>query len=605
MAGTAGEIFLSGMNYQGQASAGGYTYAPLDTKPLEDLAKYTMLYNKAEYDQRQKNADEKIAELAKIAELNANDLRGKDRDEFLKEWNKAAEDGQEYARKTAKTPKEKVEQYLEWKQKVQGVANKFVSGKARAIKYVKELDEINNSTDDADTKAVRKKQLDEMFDKTPINEQFGSLPKYETSTIDIPKPIASKIETVAIGDNEDIIVEGTIFNPKENLGLVNATEVGLAKLYPPKGSPAYNNLSEDEKKQADVQGTIDSKAKIWADMAGVMNSVLQTKDAQGNLKYYTKDAQGNILFDEDKFKKDNALNPLVMGSYNILKEMSEYSKKKIENTKGGIFEDKNFKYKLPTSINPDGSDFLPGVVDFNSGEIKTNQLILASMYAQHGGDKFEKKLQLTGDKLQEQQLAEQKRAHDLENSRFWAAFNKGSTEDLLSADAVIKEVSDVVNSGTPTQVIEYKGGKRTVRDNVVTIGDPNLLKEFGTIDKDGNVTNVPSVVHYNEKTNKLALVYYKSDEAGTGIEKKNGEPVVDREVDMSPTQWLGQVTRRKNPNKDIGGVNTLIDQVYSKYGRNLKKLATGYLGGATISTGSKTTESGKVGGSKWDQYKTN
>lgn len=577
MAGTAGEIFLSGMNYQGQASAGGYTYAPLDTKPLEDLAKYTMLYNRAEYEQRQKDAEAAANQISEITSYDLTTGISKDAKLLQEKYDKVTA----YVRDNPNAlDYRNKKEWTEYRKMRSDLENDLKGAKVRNVFWLARQKEIQDETD-VDKRKLMQAELDKEIADTDIRTPLKHSQQYADNQIKLPTAPELSFDVIKTAPNGIITRDYKVFNVPKARSNGDVFALGLDKV-------------EDLSTPQGQRDALAKKKNFWVQGAEVFNDTLNAKDPMGEFLYKKKmtDVQGNVTYELDESK----LSKLPRNILNLVKETNEYLAETKADIKAGNLLD---KFEKPITFGQgalDENDYAE--INYKDG-ISPEELAVVAQYAQWKGDTYSTKVQPTDNAIQLSAQALAKRGQDLENSRFWAGYNKGSAEDLLSADAVIKEVSDAVNSGTPTQVVEYKGNKRIVRDNVVTIGDPNLLKEFGSIDKDGNVTNVPSVVHYNEKTNKLALVYYKPDESGTGYAKKEGtnEPIVEREVDMQPTQWLGQVTRRKNPNKDIGGVNSLIEQVYSKYGRNLKKMATDYMGGATISTGSKTTESGRVGGS--------
>lgn len=62
----AAQIGVTASSYEGNAALGGGTFGAfkLDLRPIEDLAKYTFLYNKSEYEQRQKDAEAAAKEIA-------------------------------------------------------------------------------------------------------------------------------------------------------------------------------------------------------------------------------------------------------------------------------------------------------------------------------------------------------------------------------------------------------------------------------------------------------------------------------------------------------------------------------------------------------------
>ena len=154
--------------------------------------------------------------------------------------------------------------------------------------------------------------------------------------------------------------------------------------------------------------------------------------------------------------------------------------------------------------------------------------------------------------------------------------DKADNEDIISADSVLKEVSAIINKGVPT-VIKNFGGKEGNNAEVLQIADPTLLQQFGNIDKDGKTTNVPDDVYYDKKNGQLQLHYYKRDENG-GILKRNGNAVVDRTVPLDERTWVKTVVKRTNPNKDIGGVNSIVEQFITARGGNLLGVADFYKG---------------------------
>src|SRR5688572_29054226 len=88
MALSSSDIAVSSNRYRGDPGLGGGTFSfiELDLKPLEDLAKYTMLYNKSEYDQRQKDAEAIAKEIADLTSFDLTSGIEKDREHLDKEY---------------------------------------------------------------------------------------------------------------------------------------------------------------------------------------------------------------------------------------------------------------------------------------------------------------------------------------------------------------------------------------------------------------------------------------------------------------------------------------------------------------------------------------
>lgn len=183
-----------------------------------------------------------------------------------------------------------------------------------------------------------------------------------------------------------------------------------------------------------------------------------------------------------------------------------------------------------------------------------------------------------------------------------AQLDKANTEDLLSADSTLKEAASIIKNGVPLKVENYKGSKKS--KVVYEVSDPTILQTFGKIDKDGNVANTPDVIQYDKDTDELNLVYYQreSDDDGkpTGVIKttNSGKRLVDRTIPLNSRTWLKQKVKQANPNKDIGGVNNLVEEVFTKAGGNLVDLSTKYFGGGkapATTTSATQTRKGKDG----------
>lgn len=426
MATAASDIAITASNYRGDAALGAPTGLPIqiDTRPIQQLAQYTFLYNKANWEQTQKNADAKIDELSKLAAYNpVNGIR-KDTQAVIDAKIKLQDAGRKYAMELAKNPKERTEQYVKFKQEIGEAENLLNSANSRAIAYNVRKNAIMQGAQGAGQKDIELKQLDKEFDDTDIYTKISALPNYKVENVEIPKPIPQKIDTVIIEGNENIQVKSSIFNPAMNLPESDRAVLGIQKLYPKKGTPEYDTLSDVEKQQADIQGTVESSGKFWGDMAGNFNAVLQSKGVDGKPLYF--DESGTFL--KDKFEDDNATNSVIMRAYNGLKGLDGYSRKKFDeiSTKGGIYDDKGLQYALPSNLS--ANDFKRGFIDFNKG-VQPNQLGLAGMFSEYTGDTFDKKVTETDNALQRenQRLDFKVQWENAKTARIRATDNDGGT----------------------------------------------------------------------------------------------------------------------------------------------------------------------------------
>ena len=406
MAGLDAAVIGSDDNYIGSANLGGATFGVLniDTKPLSQLAAYTTMYNKSVWEKEQQDTDAKVAQLANLSNIALNNLRGKDKDLVAKDFTQLQKDASDYARKIPKNAQEKLQNELDWQTKYGAFLNNYNSGKGRSVSYMKRLNDIKTSIPDAKAQDVAITQLDSEFNSTDIGTQISATPNYKLETIDVPDPTLSSVNFVAVDGNDNLDVEAKIFISGANTGKADAMVVGIGNAYPKKtikdangkdvANPAYESLSENEKSQAEMQGTVVSNGKIWTDMTDPLNAALN------NPKY--KDADGKFI--EEKFKTDFASNSVVMTAYTALKKMDSDQRGKYNQAVARVFNDKGVSFKLPDNVNPDS--FKAGLIDF-SNPITPSQLALAGIFSKHNGDVYQKKVTHTGDQ----------KAFDLEKMR--------------------------------------------------------------------------------------------------------------------------------------------------------------------------------------------
>lgn len=180
--------------------------------------------------------------------------------------------------------------------------------------------------------------------------------------------------------------------------------------------------------------------------------------------------------------------------------------------------------------------------------------------------------------LRAQSLAETIRHNKAAEAIGWKNANKGDIDDIGSADTILKEVAEIIHKGEPTTSENYQGmgGSQDMFD----VNDPTLLQKFGKIDKDGKITNVPDLVQYNPKSDKLDLVYFERNSLDpTSISvTKSGKRVVKETKSIDPRTYLKEKAKLAFPNKDIGKINTLVEQAYTKMGGSLKNVSDYYFG---------------------------
>lgn len=163
-------------------------------------------------------------------------------------------------------------------------------------------------------------------------------------------------------------------------------------------------------------------------------------------------------------------------------------------------------------------------------------------------------------------------------------------EDLIGADTVLNEAIDIINNGREVEFTQPTGiGKETEKVKRRIISDPLLLQKFANLDRDGKITNMPDYIAYNESNDQLSLGYYKrSDAEGDEGYARRTTPgrgrIVDKEIPLDKRTWLKENTKRSFPNKNIGGINQLIEKVLQANGNSLSRIARQRRKGAATGT---------------------
>lgn len=328
---------VSEQNYTGNAALGGGTSGviSIDVKPVEELARFTMMANKADYDQRQKDVDAKIANLALYTALDLNGTRAKDKEYLLGKYSEVNKIAEEYARYQPKDQDDKVRKELEYKKKVAELGFDINSGNKRALAYQVRLNAINTSSDDGATKADKLKKLNEQFDSTDITTP---IPAEENYSIEIPKigaPVYSTNEATQKDANGFLTSTFKLFAPRENNTASFAESQGLVI------APLPANATEFEKQEYEAKQRAYKKAghTLYQDAATAFN------DALNDPKY--KDASGNVNYDQMK-----ADNPLLASTVKLIDDWNNYSVTRKKQMESGAFLDRTGSKPLASLINP-------------------------------------------------------------------------------------------------------------------------------------------------------------------------------------------------------------------------------------------------------------
>lgn len=169
-----------------------------------------------------------------------------------------------------------------------------------------------------------------------------------------------------------------------------------------------------------------------------------------------------------------------------------------------------------------------------------------------------------------------KRAERDKSALGWAKLNFAESKETAGAQSVLDEATDIINKGTKTTAQNFDN--RGKNKQVLEIADPNILKQFSAIDKDGQLVKTPDVVQFDKDKGQLYLTYYTKSGNGTVQLDSKGDPFVDQRIPLNEKTWLTEITKRQNPNKDIGIINNLVDRALKANGNSLYKLSQKYSG---------------------------
>lgn len=229
----AANIGANFSDYQGSAALGGGSLgvAKIDTRPLEDLAKYTFLYNRSEYDQRQKDAEKAAAEIA--------DYMSYDLVNGIPKFSKLLQDEHDELKKFAIDNPDALnyrdrKSWTEY-QKLRGkLANNIKAAKENEIIFKVRQQEILDATLPEEKQRLQKDLDNEVasldirgrlkysnkFDVKPV--EVGAAPTFTRKTTEIGKNFS--------GDAEDVLIDMRLANNTAE-GLAN----GLLKISEDKG----------------------------------------------------------------------------------------------------------------------------------------------------------------------------------------------------------------------------------------------------------------------------------------------------------------------------------------------------------------------------------
>lgn len=260
----------AGASYQGNKNLGGFadTVIDLDVKPIQQLAQYTFIYNKSQYDQKQKDADEKIAKLAELAPYDLVNGEGKDAEIVLENLKKLRERGAQFAATNWKTPDEKDRAYFAFQKDIAGYKDVINSANKRAIAYDLEKSRINQQDISPEAKKIQVQDLDKQFNSTNVFTPITTTAKVEVPDIVVGQPVYKTAENIIATPNGDVKQSNTFFAYNENAANSYAEMLGLFQ------SPLPDNATEEQKRQYQINAAGNKKNEFWQQMGQNYNATI-------------------------------------------------------------------------------------------------------------------------------------------------------------------------------------------------------------------------------------------------------------------------------------------------------------------------------------------
>lgn len=383
---SAAEIGASFSNYTGNPNLGGGTLGVLNinTKPIEQLAQYTFFYNKAEYDQRQKDAEKAAEEIASMTNYDLSTAIDKDskvlrsRYDALIKYAQENPDAINYRNENGK--------FLEYNKMKNELANDIAAAKVRNVTYQARLADIQKNTN-KQLSALDMRDLMDEIEKTDIRTPLKVAQQFDVTPPTFVAPTPLKFDVYRAGENKDQL--RTLSMP--DVGKARAESLVEALDITKNLDP---NTPEGERR------TIARGQNFYTKGTDIFNSIL--KDP----KY--RDEQGNL--DESK------LSGVSKDMVDLIKTINTNLENTKTEIKSGIYLD---KFDKPISFG-DGilneNDFSP--INYADG-ISPEELVFIGKMAAAQSISYETKTILHDNAIQKQniglgysRIAEDKRQFD-------------------------------------------------------------------------------------------------------------------------------------------------------------------------------------------------
>jgi len=425
----------TGASYRGDAALGGGSFGSfeINTQPIQQLAQYTYLYNRQLFEQRQKDADEKIAKLAELTAYDAINGEGKDTPLVLDALEKLRERSSEFASKTWSNPKDKVKDTFAFQKEIADYTKLLNAANQRAIKMGLEKDRINkDNTLSPEQRQIQLKDLQSQFDKTDIYTPINSAAKVDIPKLSTPGAVMKTADIITNADNQTILSEATIFDPAKTGANARAAALGLFQ------KPLPTNATEADKRDYEIRQLGNKDNKFWMQMAQNYNQALTDPKYSKTVKDPITGLETSVNeIDIEKVKQ----NPIVFSQIELINRYNDYANKKKADVAAGLYKDKiDPRTGLLTTVTADEWFTIDP-----SKPLEDWQIIYLEDFRKAAPDIIEKKATQTDNKIQELTLVEQRRNNTLDFNATMAG--QKNQRDIANLPYIMAKIG----SGTATK----------------------------------------------------------------------------------------------------------------------------------------------------------
>lgn len=579
----ASTIGASFSNYRGDPAlgGGGLGAVRIDTQPVDDWAKYTMLYNKAVWDQNQKDVEKAADELGSFASLDLSTTIPKDakilQDKYdqLYQWAQQNPDALNY----------KSGKYLEYRKRKADLMNDIAFAKKNSLINESRKKAIADEPNE-NNKKVLEQMLQGEIENKGIRDTLNWAPKFDTKVPDWGQNSGKSLTIRVKEPNQDVFLDHDIFDVEQADKAGAAFTVGL-------GSIDQRTTGGQIKTNVLGENSLLKGADIYNQTLGQLSSTIDP-----NLSAADK---------TQALRKELNRNGITRGLLDGFDQYNNY----VASIRDQILKNpNNYTDKFGKRLNPD----LYSAINWQDG-ISPDEISKLAQFLGWKGDKMGIKEVQTNDEIERQRLALGWANLNLDKQKF----AESTSTQQLGAASVLAAIQNALKTGTRRQltdnvitttkdkdgkVIDRKVTGQNPGDQVIEIADGALLKQYATVSKDGTTTIPPDRFFYNPSKKTMTVVYYDRDKNGDIRESSGGGPVVKDQIPISVDDWMANLTGVRFTGDDKGKVNNLVSTVIRNgFNYDLEKFANEYGGVSPVSTEGTQKKSSSSSSGKYDKYK--